>query len=321
MRLTDLTITEAVNLLRSKEISASELTLALLERIEEIDPKINAFITVTGELAMQQAERADRELMRGGMADGSAPGLIHGVPIALKDLYETEGIRTTAGSKFFASYLPSENAFVVNRLAGAGGILLGKLNMHEIALGVTNVNPHYGACRNPWNPERVSGGSSGGSGAALAAGMCVGSLGSDTGGSIRIPAALCGVVGLKPTYGRSSLRGVFPLSWNLDHAGPMARCVQDAAILLQVTAGYDHHDPSLMDVPVDDYFTSINSGVKSWRVALATDDYFTNKTDPEVSQMVNETASVYKDLGAEIHRVPVPDAGKAAWQNSLKVCP
>jgi len=164
-------------------------------------------------------------------------GALAGIPIAVKDLYDTQGIRTTAGTPFFDDHVPTQDAVVVKKMKDAGALILGKTNTHEVALGVTNVNPHYGACRNPWDTARISGGSSGGSAAAVAAGMCLAALGTDTGGSIRIPASLCGVVGLKPTYGRSSLHGVFPLSWNLDHAGPLARSVRDAALLLQVMAG------------------------------------------------------------------------------------
>ncbi|MEA3440750.1 MAG: amidase, partial [Chloroflexota bacterium] len=243
MNLTNLTISEAAALISTRELSPVELTHAFLERIDAIDGEINAFITLTPELALSQAATAEGNIMQGKMPDGRPLSPLHGIPLALKDLYETEAVRTTAGSLFFKDYVPSKNAAVVNRLFAGGAILLGKLNMHEIALGVTNVNPHYGACRNPWKLDRISGGSSGGSAAALSARLCLASLGSDTGGSIRIPASLCGIVGLKPTYGRVSLRGVTPLSWNLDHAGPMARRVLDVAHLLQAIAGYDPLDP------------------------------------------------------------------------------
>src|SRR3972149_6014739 len=197
MQLTLLTLSHASQLLSHEEISPVELVNSHLERIEQIDPKLNSFITVTAEAALQRANQAKHEME----SEGWLPPLT-GVPLALKDLYETKGVRTTAGSTFFADYYPTEDGVAVQKLAQAGGVLLGKLNMHEIALGITNVNPHYGACRNPWDLSRISGGSSGRSAAALAAGLCMGSLGTDTGGSIRIPAAMCGVVGLKPTYGR-----------------------------------------------------------------------------------------------------------------------
>ncbi|HEX9091548.1 MAG TPA: amidase, partial [Anaerolineales bacterium] len=232
MELTSLSLSEASDLLKRRTISPVELTQAHLERIQRIDPQLNSFLTVTPELALKQARQAERELSR-----GEYKGALHGIPIGLKDLYETQGIRTTAGSSFFVDYVPEADARAVQKLKDAGAVILGKLNMHEIALGVTNENPHYGDCCNPWDLSRITGGSSGGCAAALAAGLCLGALGSDTGGSIRIPSALCGVVGLKPTYARVSLRGVIPLSWNLDHAGPMARRVRDVAILLQAIAG------------------------------------------------------------------------------------
>jgi aspartyl-tRNA(Asn)/glutamyl-tRNA(Gln) amidotransferase subunit A len=317
MHLTDLTLNEVASLIRSGDISPLELTHAHLERISAINPVINAFITVTPDLALRQARQAEEDLGRGETPGGVPLGLLHGAPIALKDLYETEGVLTTAGSKLYAGYIPQQDALVVKKLGDAGAITLGKLNMHEIALGVTNVNPHYGACKNPWKLDRVPGGSSGGSGAALAAELCLGALGSDTGGSIRIPASLCGVVGLKPTYGRISLRGVFPLSWNLDHAGPMARRVLDVALLLGVIAGYDALDPYATDKAVGDYTTDIRRGVKGWRVALAADEYFLKKTDPEVSQAVEEAARVFESLGAQVDLVEFPDPGQAARANGL----
>ncbi len=218
MDLTELTLYEAADLISRREITPVELTQAHLRRIEQVEPKLNSFITLTAEAALQSARQAEETLRRGGYY-----GLLHGIPITLKDLFETQGVRTTAGSKIFAGHVPETDGAVVQKLKAAGAVILGKLNMHEIALGVTNDNPHFGACRNPWDLERTPGGSSGGCAAALAARLCLGALGSDTGGSIRIPASLCGVVGLKPTRGRVSLRGVIPLSWNLDHVGPMAR--------------------------------------------------------------------------------------------------
>ncbi len=242
---------------------------------------------------------------------------LHGIPLALKDLYETRGIRTTAGSKFFREHIPLQDATTVQKLYQSGVVLLGKLNMHEIALGVTNVNPHYGACHNPWDLARSTGGSSGGSAAALAAGLCMGSLGTDTGGSIRIPASLCGVVGLKPTTGKVSLRGVIPLSWNLDHAGPLARNVRDAALLLQAIAGYDPGDPYSVDLPVPDYLAGLGDGVRGWRVALATDEFFTAKTDPQIWSGIEEAARIFTRLGAQVERVQAPQAYEAALANGL----
>ena len=311
MELTSHTLSKAAGMIARREISPVELTLAHLERIEALNPRLNCFITVTPEMALQQAGEAEKAILHGGHR-----GPLHGIPIALKDLYETRGVLTTGGSKFFAEQVPAEDSFVVKRLAEAGTISLGKLNMHEIALGVTSNNPHYGACRNPWDLQRIPGGSSGGSGAALAAGLCMGSMGSDTGGSIRIPASLCGVVGLKPTYGRVSLRGVIPLSWSLDHAGPMARCVEDAAILLQAVAGYDPADPASVDVPVGDYTSLLEKGVRGWRVALADGEYF-RVADSTIWEAVQSAARVFEAAGAKVEPVELPDARQAAQANLL----
>ncbi len=313
MQLTHLTLSEASNLVRTGEITPLELTQACLDRIEQVDPGLNSFITLTADTALADARRAAERIHQGGYL-----GPLDGIPLALKDLYETRGVRTTAGSQVFSQHIPKEDAAVVQRLKSSGAILLGKLNMHEIALGVTNVNPHFGACRNPWDPDRITGGSSGGSAAALAGRLCFGALGSDTGGSIRIPASLCGVVGLKPTYGRVSLRGVIPLSWNLDHAGPMARTVRDTALLLQAIAGYDPGDPASLAVPVGNYLEQIASGLEGYRIALATDEFF-QKTDPEVQAAVKAAARICEDLGARVEEAAFPQARQAARANSLMV--
>jgi aspartyl-tRNA(Asn)/glutamyl-tRNA(Gln) amidotransferase subunit A len=287
------------------------LTRACIARIEALDPLLNCFITRTFETALEAARQAEAEIARGGRR-----GPLHGLPLALKDLYETAGVRTTAGARVFADWIPNRNARLVELLDDAGAVLMGKLNMHEIALGVTNVNPHYGPCRNPWATGHMSGGSSGGSAAALAAGLCLGSLGTDTGGSIRIPAALCGVVGLKPTYGRASLRGVIPLSWNLDHAGPMARCVRDVALLLQAIAGYDPEDPASIDRPVDDYVSGLADGVQGWRVAVASGEFF-DSCDPQVMSTVQAAAQMFAALGAGVEAVDFSMARPAAQANGL----
>lgn len=314
MDLTSLNLHEAAELLKTRQISPVELTQAHLARSAQLDQRLNCFITVTPEIALQQARQAEAEI-----GHGNYRGALHGIPLALKDLYETQGIRTTAGSTFFADYIPEADAAVVQKLKDAGAVLLGKLNMHEIALGVTNENPHYGDCCNPWNVKRMTGGSSGGNAAALAAGLCMGSMGSDTGGSIRIPASLCGVVGLKPTCGRVSLRGVIPLSWNLDHAGPMGRCVQDVAILLQGTAGYDPQDAWSVDMPVGDYLSLAEEGIKGWRIAMAANDYFTDPeiVDGEVREAVSQAGAVFEELGAVVEEVPFPNAREATMANGL----
>src|ERR1700726_1862743 len=248
------TIAEIARLFRTGKLSPVELTELMLARIERMNPKLNAYITVTDELARAQAKRAEAELgVRGKRKTRTDRGLLQGIPLSLKDNICTEGIRTTAGSKILRDYFPERDAPVVTRLKQAGAILLGKTNMHEFAYGVTNNNPHYGAARNPWDMKRIPGGSSGGSAAAAAAGLCFGSIGSDTGGSIRIPACYCGIVGLKPTYGRVSNRGVVPDSWTLDHVGPLCRTVEDAALMLAEIAGYDELDPSSANTPDPDY--------------------------------------------------------------------
>jgi aspartyl-tRNA(Asn)/glutamyl-tRNA(Gln) amidotransferase subunit A len=313
-----LSLVDAAALIRGRQLSPRELVQAFLDRIDRLDKELNSFITVTAEAAIEHARQAESELLRRETRQGGSLGPLHGVPVALKDLYETRGVLTTAGSKLFADNIPQADAVIAERLFAAGAILLGKNNMHEIALGLTNVNPHYGPCHNPWDLNRVSGGSSGGSAAAVAANLCPASMGSDTGGSIRVPAALCGVVGLKPTHGRTSLRGVMPLSWNLDHAGPIAGDVQDVAFLLQIVAGYDPHDPYSADVPVDDYLVHIRDGVKGWRIALANGEYCSS-LQPEVAQAVRQAAAVFETLGGRVEEVAFPGAYEAAVANGMMV--
>ncbi|MBA3530680.1 MAG: Asp-tRNA(Asn)/Glu-tRNA(Gln) amidotransferase subunit GatA [Ardenticatenales bacterium] len=308
MDLTTLTITDAAEMIGRRALSPLELTRAFLARISALDPQINSFITVTAEQALADAQEAEQAIQR-----GEYRGPLHGIPIALKDLFETKGVLTTAGSKHLATNVPVEDGVVVQKLKEAGAILLGKLNMHEWAMSVTNDNPHYGPCRNPWDLERIPGGSSGGSGAAVAATLCLGALGSDTGGSIRIPAALCGVVGLKPTYGRVSKRGVLPLSWNLDHIGPLAARVQDAGLLFQAIAGYDAQDSYSLDVATKDYLGQIERGVRGWRVAVAYSDFTPagKQADEEVLQAVWEAVSLFEQLGATVSEVSWPQAQEA----------
>ena len=313
MELHSLAVWQAAELIRQHALSPVELTRALLERITALDSALNCFITLTPELALQQARQAEREILQGAWR-----GPLHGIPLAYKDLYETRGIRTTAGSTFYADYLPEQDAFVVQRLAERGAGMLGKTNLHEIALGITNENPHYGVCRNPWEKGRITGGSSGGSAAALAAGFCPGALGSDTGGSIRIPASLCGVVGFKPTRGRVSLRGVIPLSWNLDHAGPLARSVRDAALLFQAIAGADAQDPTSVDYPLEDPLPVLAQGVSGWRVAFAEGEFF-EQADPAVREAVRQAGQVFERLGAQVVPVSIPGIQEMAQANGLMV--
>ena len=294
--LSFLSLAEAARRIRSRELSPVELTRHCLDRIAAIDGKLNSFVTVTADLAVEQARAAEAALTA-----GSDVGPLHGVPIALKDLYGTKGVRTTAHSKVLLDNVPAEDAATTALLARAGTVLLGKLAMHEFAFGTPGFDTPFPPARNPWNPEHVTGGSSSGSGAALAAGLCYGSLGSDTGGSIRIPAAHCGIVGLKPTYGRVSRYGVVPLSWSLDHAGPMARTVEDTALILAAIAGYDHRDPASADAPVADYTGGLTAGVSGLRLGVprAWFDHMEG-TDPEVMSAFESALEVLGKLGAEL---------------------
>ena len=299
MDLQGLTIARAAQALRTREVSAVELTEAYLDRIARLDPDVNAYITVTAERARGDARRATDEL-----AAGRTRGPLHGIPIALKDLYETAGIRTTAGAKIHADHVPGEDCTVARRLRDAGTILLGKLNTHEYAYGVTTNNPHFGATRNPWDLERIPAGSSGGSGAAIAAGLATATTGTDTGGSIRMPASVCGVVGLKPTYGRVSKAGVLPLSYLFDHAGPITRTVEDAALVLNAIAGYDPADPSSVRTAVDDYTAALAGGVRGLRIGVPR-PYFFARLDDEVAAAVERAVDEFRRLGAEVRDVEI----------------
>jgi aspartyl-tRNA(Asn)/glutamyl-tRNA(Gln) amidotransferase subunit A len=287
-------------LVHSRRASSVDLVRACLDRITRHDRELGAFITLTAESALAEAKRADADL-----ASGVDRGALHGIPIALKDLYDTAGVRTTAGSRIFAERVPERDSAVAEKLRAAGAVLLGKLNLHEWALGVTNQNPHFGPACNPWDTARIPGGSSGGSAVAVASGFCYISPGSDTGGSIRIPASLCGVAGLKPTYGRVSLRGVIPLAWTLDHSGPLARTVGDLALALQAMAGHDPLDPSSVDVPTEDYAAGIEDGTKGVRVVIPTNHFF-DDLDPEVDAAVRDGARVLASLGASVTEIALP---------------
>jgi aspartyl-tRNA(Asn)/glutamyl-tRNA(Gln) amidotransferase subunit A len=263
--LMTLTITEAAQQLAQGTLSSVELTQAYLDRIAAIDGLLNSYLLVLSERALAQAAAADH-----ARSNGQSLGLLHGLPLAAKDLFEIAGYRTTAGSKFLRDHISPVTSTAVKRLEAAGAIMLGKLNMHEWALGIVGDNPHYGPCNNPWDVNRICGGSSSGSSAAVAAGLCMAALGSDTRGSIRVPAALCGVVGFKPTFGRIGLYGAFALSWHLDHAGTLTRSVQDAATLLTVLAGYDDHDAYSANTSVPDYLSELKAGIHGWRIAVDT---------------------------------------------------
>ncbi|TMG01173.1 MAG: Asp-tRNA(Asn)/Glu-tRNA(Gln) amidotransferase subunit GatA [Chloroflexi bacterium] len=295
-----LSIAEAAELIAARKLSPVELTEALLRRIEALEGRVNAFITVDGDAAMAAARTAADEITK-----GVARGPLHGVPVALKDIFGVAGVRMTAGSKILAENAASEDAEATARLKAAGAVILGKLNLHEFAFGATGVNPHYGPARNPWDLERITGGSSSGSGASVASGECPAALGTDTGGSIRIPASLCGIVGLKPTYGRVSKRGVLPLSWSLDHVGPMTRTVEDAGIILQAIAGRDDADASTRDEPLPDYNQTVRVGVQGLRIGVPKQFFFEN-VDAEVESAVRSALSLLEAMGAVIIEVDAP---------------
>ncbi len=290
-----LTIAEAAAGLRRRDFSPLDLTEACLQRIAALDGKLHSFITVTAERARAEARRAEAEL-----AAGKIRGALHGIPVAIKDLYLTKGIRTTCHSAVLENWIPDRDAAAVEKLEAAGAVLLGKLGMHEFAFGGPSIDAPFPAVRNPWNPAHIPGGSSSGSGAALAAGFCYGALGSDTGGSIRTPAAHCGIVGLKPTYGRVSRYGVVPLSWSLDHAGPMARSVADCAILLQAIAGFDARDEACANVPVADFHAGLGDGIQGLRIGVPRAEWFDENlgVHGETQKRFDQALEVLKSLGA-----------------------
>jgi len=298
--LTALSIAEAGEHMRRRALSPVELTQAYLDRIQAKDAECRCYITVLAEQALAAAVVAEQEI-----GSGRYRGPLHGIPIALKDLVMTRGIRTTCGSRILKDWVPEADATVVVRLAAAGAILLGKLNMHEFAYGPTGVNPHYGTAANPWGRDRMPGGSSSGSGVGVAVGLCAGALGTDTGGSIRIPASLCGIVGLKQTYGLVSRAGVVPLAWSLDHIGPMTRTVTDAALMLQALAGRDAADPSTAAIPVPDYRRDLQRDPRGLRVGVVREVFF-ERLDPEVRTAVEAAAQALTGLGVRVEDVRLP---------------
>jgi aspartyl-tRNA(Asn)/glutamyl-tRNA(Gln) amidotransferase subunit A len=304
--LATLTLKQASDLIRRREASPVDLTQACLSRIDKYNPSINAFITVTRDQALATAREMEAE-----QKSGKWRGPLHGIPIALKDNIDTAGTRTTAASGVFKDRVPTEDAEVVVRLKKAGAILLGKLNLHEFALGGTSAVTFFGPVHNPWALDHVPGGSSGGSAAAIAADLCIGTLGTDTGGSIRIPASLCGIVGFKPTYGRVSNRGVIPMSWTLDHVGPMCKTVEDAALMLGVIAGYDPAEPTSVDTPVADYARAIRTPTSKLRVGVPRAPFFDN-LNPEVAKAVEAAIDVLRKLVANVKDVQVPATGNIA---------
>jgi aspartyl-tRNA(Asn)/glutamyl-tRNA(Gln) amidotransferase subunit A len=312
--LTALSLAQVSAEIRGGRVSPVEATEACLQRIGERDGLLNSFLTLCANAALAEAHERAEEL-----AAGRWRGPLHGVPIALKDLFCTAGVRTTSGSASLRDHVPERDATVVRRLREAGAIVLGKLNMHEHAFGVTNLNPHFGACRNPRNTEHMTGGSSGGSAAAVAAELCYAALGSDTGGSIRCPAALCGIVGIKPTYGRVSRSGVLPLSWSLDHVGPMARTVEDAALLLEAISGYDPADATSARRAVPPFAASLEGGVGGLRLALPR-EHFWRPAHPQVRESVLAAAAALERDGATVEEVSLPAMEYAAIPQFFVIC-
>ena len=286
----------------SGSLSPVEVTKAMLERIERLNPRMNAFLKITADEALEQARSAETEILAGEWR-----GPLHGVPVSVKDLFFTRGVETTGGSPVYRQFTPDFDSTVVARLKTAGAVLLGKTHLHELAYGITNDNPHYGPCLNPWDRTRIPGGSSGGSAAAVSAGLSFASYGTDTGGSIRIPASYCGVTGLKPTYGRISRYGVIPLSVNLDHVGPFARTVKDAAIAAEIVAGADKNDPSCLGTPCPSWAESLEGSIRGWRIGVVRGS-FIGRLHPEIALAMAHAERELEHAGAEIGEVEIPDA-------------
>ena len=306
--LWDLSIGTAATMIRAKEITPIELVESHLKRIEETEDQLNSFITIMADEAIDSAKKATDIMFK-----RKEIGHLHGIPIGLKDLYDTAGIKTTAGSMIYRDRIPNEDASVVTKLKGEGAIIIGKLQMHEFALGSTSINPHDGPARNPWDRSRITGGSSGGSASSVASGQCKGALGTDTGGSIRIPSGLCGIVGLKPTFGRVSRRGVFPLSWTMDTVGPMTRTVEDSALILNVLAGFDPQDPGSANVPSENFASDLGGGIEGVKIAVP-QEYFYDIIDDEISKAVQATQEVFIGLGATVEPIKIP-----ALEHSLAI--
>ncbi len=298
MDIAFLTIAELNRLYRRRELSPVEITKALLSRIAAHDGKLHSFLLVTDDVALAQAAEAERELMA-----GTRRGPLHGIPYALKDIIETAGIRTTGHSKLRQDYVPAADAEVVARLKAGGGVMLGKLATWEFALGGPSWDLPWPPALNPWDPSRLPGGSSSGAGAAVAAGFVPGAVGTDTGGSVRGPAALCGVAGLKPTYGRVSRRGVFPNTFSMDHCGPLTRSAEDIALFMQVIAGFDPEDPGSEDVPVPDYPAALDGGINGLRLGLVEDWHHDAGAHPDLAPAIEAAVGVLREQGAVVEPV------------------
>lgn len=300
-------VTEVASLVQSKEVSPVELTRSLLDHAHELNDTVNAYISFRDEEALAEAKVAQEEI-----AAGNYRGPLHGIPMAVKDNIYVGGEVTTMASKIHSEFVPQNDSSVVKKLREAGAVLTGKLNMHEYAWGIDNNNPHFGAVHNPWNPDKVPGGSSGGSGAAVAADMSFTTLGTDTAGSIRIPSAACGLVGLKPTHGRVAKYGCFPLAWSLDHIGPMSKTVADAAATLQAIAGYDHRDPTAVDMPVPDFSAGLGGDPKGLVIGIE-EDYFFKNVDAPIEQLVRGQVDQLVSRGAKLKSVSIPSLAYSEW--------
>jgi aspartyl-tRNA(Asn)/glutamyl-tRNA(Gln) amidotransferase subunit A len=301
-----LTANELGSLIKTRRLSPVELTNHILNRIEKIDPVVNSYITKLNELALKQAKEAENSIMQ-----GQYKGPLHGIPIGVKDNYETKGIRTTSGERIFANYIPNKTATTVEKLLGSGGIMLGKLNMHQLGLGSTGINPTYGAARNPWNIHYMTGGSSSGSAAALAAGLATITTGTDTWGSNRVPAAMCGVYGLKPTIGLVSTYGIVPTTLSMDDGGPFARSVSDVALMFNSMAGYDPKDPLSLNIPVKDYTANLGKGIRGLKIGIPT--YYLEGLEPDIEKLFNRAITTLKGLGAEITELMIPELSLATF--------
>jgi aspartyl-tRNA(Asn)/glutamyl-tRNA(Gln) amidotransferase subunit A len=298
------TVANLSEALRRRAVSSEELTRSYLERIERLDPLLNCYVTVCREAAIESARAADRRIAAG---EG---GVLTGVPIAHKDIFCTQGVKTSCGSRMLDNFIAPYDAHVVSQLAAAGAVLLGKTNMDEFAMGSSNETSYYGAVRNPWDRERVPGGSSGGSAAAIAADLAPAATGTDTGGSIRQPASLCGITGLKPTYGRVSRFGMIAFASSLDQGGPMARTAEDCALLLAAIAGFDERDSTCLDRPVEDYAAGLGQDLKGLRIGLPR-EYFGPGLDPAVAEVIQTAVEEYQSLGARVREISLPNTSLA----------
>lgn len=300
MELNYISIKQASELLNKKDVSPVDLTKAVLERIESTDDKINSYITILGDEAIKAAKQAEKEI-----TGGNRKGPLHGIPLGLKDLFVMKGAPSTSGSRMLENFYSPYNATVTQKLMDAGAVIVGKNNMDEFAMGSSNETSYFGPVRNPWDLERVPGGSSGGSAAAVSAGLCLGSVGTDTGGSIRQPGSLCGVVGMKPTYGRVSRHGMIAFASSLDQAGPLTRTVEDAAIILNAITGHDQNDSTSVNMAVPDYTANLGEGVRGMKIGVPR-EYFIEGMESEVESSVRRALEVVESCGAELIEISLP---------------